>query len=178
MRIANFASLLFALVTRMASAQASPLPHDIRGLSARWAEYYAADYQVPVDFVMAIIDEESGGNPCAISEKGAVGLMQLMPQTAVRFGVRNRFRVDENIRGGVAYLAWLNHEFAGDLRLVTAAYYVGESPIRLRRLDYSSADVQGYVRRVAERYRARRTRTIKCRDSERTMSKEVENECF
>src|SRR5438477_11698790 len=111
MRIANFASLLFALLTRMASAQASPLPQDIRGLSARWAEYYAADYQVPVDFVMAIIDEESGGYPCAISEKGAVGLMQLMRQTSVRFGVRNRFRVDEYIRGGVAYLSWLNHEF-------------------------------------------------------------------
>lgn len=53
-----------------------------------------------------IIDEESGWNPY-------VGLMQLMPQTAVRFGIRNRFRIDENIRGGVAYLASLNHEFPG-----------------------------------------------------------------
>jgi soluble lytic murein transglycosylase-like protein len=105
---------------------------------------------------MAIIDEESAWNPYAVSEKGAVGLMQLMPQTALRFGVRNPFRVDENIRGGVAYLAWLDREFGGDLRLVTAAYYVGEDPVRRRKLDYSSPDIQGYVRRVAERYRARR----------------------
>ena len=105
---------------------------------------------------MAIIDEESEWNPYAVSEKGAVGLMQLMPQTALRFGVRDRFRPDENIRGGVAYLAWLNRKFGGDLRLVTAAYYVGEDPISRRKLDYSSADVQGYVKRVARRYRARR----------------------
>ena len=109
---------------------------------------------------MAIIDEESAWNPYAVSEKGAVGLMQLMPQTALRFGVRDRFRPDENIRGGIAYLAWLNREFGGDLRLVTAAYYVGEDPISRRKLDYSSADVQGYVKRVARRYRARRRRAV------------------
>jgi soluble lytic murein transglycosylase-like protein len=109
---------------------------------------------------MAIIDEESGWNPYAVSEKGAVGLMQLMPQTALRFGVRDRFRPDENIRGGVAYLAWLNREFGGDLRLITAAYYVGEDPISRRKLDYSSAGVQGYVKRVARRYRARRRRAV------------------
>ena len=161
MRIANFASLLFALVTRMASAQASPLPQDIHGLSARWAEYYAADYQVPVDLVMAIIDEESGWNPYAISEKGAVGLMQLMPQTAVRFGVRNRFRVDENIRGGVAYLAWLIRLFNGDLRLAVAAYQVGESQILSRGLAYSSREVFVYVSRVAQLYRALRRETAR-----------------
>jgi soluble lytic murein transglycosylase-like protein len=121
-----------------------------------------------VDLVDAIIDEESGWNPFAVSRKGAVGLMQLMPQTAVRFGVRNRFRLDENIRGGVAYLAWLNHEFQGDLRLVTAAYYVGENPVLLRRLEYSSADVQGYVKRVARRYQARRRRKTEFELAERS----------
>jgi soluble lytic murein transglycosylase-like protein len=83
--------------------------------------------------------------------------MQLTPATAVRFGVHNRFVVQENIRGGVAYLAWLKEKFNGDLRLMTAAYYVGEYPIALRGLHYSSPDVQGYVKRVAKRYRARRT---------------------
>ena len=155
MKRAGLACLLLAL-TQAATAQALHVSPDMRGLSARWAEYYGRLYRVPVDLVEAIIDEESGWNPYAVSGKGAVGLMQLMPQTAVRFGVRNRFRLDENIRGGVAYLAWLNHKFNGDLRLVTAAYYVGEAPIRSRRLEYSSADVQGYVNRVARRYRARR----------------------
>jgi soluble lytic murein transglycosylase-like protein len=128
----------------------------LRDLSARWAEYYAAVYRVPIELVEAIIDEESGWNPYAVSSKGAAGIMQLMPATAVRFGVHNRFRVDENIHGGVAYLAWLKGRFNGDLRLMTAAYYVGEYPISLRGLDYSSPDVQGYVQRVSRRYRARR----------------------
>ena len=128
----------------------------LRDLSARWAEYYAGVYRVPVELVEAIIDEESGWNPYAVSSKGAAGIMQLMPGTAVRFGVHNRFRIDENIHGGVAYLAWLSQRFNGDLRLITAAYYVGEYPISLRGLDYSCPDVQGYVQRVSQRYRARR----------------------
>jgi soluble lytic murein transglycosylase-like protein len=144
-------------------------------LSTLWAEYYAKAYRVPVDLVDAIIDEESGWNPYAVSNKGAVGLMQLMPRTAARFGVRNRFRLDENIRGGVAYLAWLSHEFDGDLRLVTAAYYVGENPILARKLEYSSADVQGYVNRVARRYRARRRRKAEFEMAERS-EQEVEDE--
>ncbi|MGH9631401.1 MAG: lytic transglycosylase domain-containing protein, partial [Bryobacteraceae bacterium] len=53
-------------------------------------------------------------------------LMQLMPATAVMFGVHNRFRIEENIQGGVAYLSWLQRRFHGDLRLVTAAYFAGE----------------------------------------------------
>ena len=144
MRIATMACVLLALA-QSAIAETRRSPQNSSVLSVQWAEYYAVTYRVPIDLVMAIIDEESAWNPYAISQKGAVGLMQLMPQTAVRFGVRNRFRLDENIRGGVAYLASLNHEFGGDLRLVTAAYYVGEAPIRVRGLDYDSADVQAYV---------------------------------
>jgi soluble lytic murein transglycosylase-like protein len=159
----------------MAAAQPPTGIRDVRGISTRWAEYYARVYRVPVDLVDAIIDEESGWNPYAVSEKGAVGLMQLMPQTAVRFGVRNRFRLDENIRGGVAYLAWLSDQFQGDLRLVTAAYYVGENPILRRRLEYSSADVQGYVNRVARRFQARRRRKAEFELAERS-AQEVEDE--
>lgn len=123
---------------------------------SKWVNHYAARYGVRTELVEAIIDEESGWNPYAVSSKGAVGIMQLMPQTAVRFGVHNRFRPDENIRGGVAYLAWLTEMFSGDLRLVTAAYYVGEQPIRARGLAYSAPEVQSYVQRVARRYRWRR----------------------
>ena len=174
MRHAGQTCILLALL-QVAAAQTVTGTRDVRGLSTRWAEYYARVYRVPVDLVDAIIDEESGWNPYALSRRGAVGLMQLMPRTAARFGVRNRFRLDENIRGGVAYLAWLNHEFQGDLRLVTAAYYVGENPILLRRLEYSSADVQGYVNRVARRYRARRRRKARFDLAERS-AQEVEDE--
>ena len=143
------------LLVGTAKAQA-PDARQLRDASRRWVEYYAAVYQVPVELVAAIIDEESGWNPYAISKKRAAGIMQLRPATAVRFGVRNRFQVQENIRGGVAYLAWLKQKFNGDLRLITAAYYVGERPISLRGLGYSSPDVQSYVKRVAHRYRMRR----------------------
>ena len=143
------------LLIGTARAQAADV-RKLRDVSERWADYYAHVYRVPVELVEAIIDEESGWNPYAVSSKGAAGLMQLMPATAVRFGVRNRFRVDENIRGGVEYLAWLNQKFNGDLRLITAAYYVGEYWISLRGLAYCSPDVQGYVKRVAQRYRVRR----------------------
>jgi soluble lytic murein transglycosylase-like protein len=84
---------------------------------------------VPIELAEAIIDEESAWNPYAVSNKGAAGIMQLMPGTAVRFGVHNRFRADENIHGDVAYLAWLKRKFNGDPRLITAAYCVGEYPI-------------------------------------------------
>lgn len=168
-------SLLLLVFLQAATAQTATRTNNVRDLSTRWAEYYAWVYRIPVDLVDAIIDEESGWNPYAVSRKGAVGLMQLMPQTAVRFGVRNRFRLDENIRGGVAYLAWLNHQFQGDLRLVTAAYYVGENPILLRRLEYSSADVQGYVNRVARRYRMRRKRKAEFELAQRS-EQEVEDE--
>ena len=152
----NWASAcLLVLLAGTARAEV-PGKRQMRDLAARWAEYYAAVYRVPVELVEAIIDEESGWNPYAVSSRGAAGLMQLMPGTAVRFGVHNRFRIDENVHGGVAYLAWLKQRFNGDLCLMTAAYYVGEDPIIRRGLDYSSPDVQGYVQRVSRRYRARR----------------------
>ena len=130
----------------------------MRELSQHWARYYAEVYQVSPELVEAIIEEESAWNPYAVSAKGASGLMQLMPKTAVRFGVGNRFRIDQNIQGGVAYLAWLNQQFGGDLRLVTAAYYAGESSIRLRGLAFANPDVYGYVNRVARRCRTKRVR--------------------
>lgn len=130
-------------------------PRGLREYAAERAMYYAAVYAVPPDLVQAVIDVESNWNPLAVSPKGAVGLMQLMPETAFRFGVRNRFRIDDNIRGGVAYLAYLMHLFNGDLRLVVAAYVAGENRILTRWLAYASPAVYDYVNRVASRYRAR-----------------------
>ena len=87
-------------------------------------------------------------------EKGAAGLMQLMPATAYRFGVGNRFRIQENIRGGVAYLAFLMREFS-DLRLVAAAYYAGERRIAKVGLKCTDPDVTRYVSAVQRAYRSR-----------------------
>ena len=120
----------------------------------RLAEWYATQYGVPFEFVAAIIDVESRWQPYVVSDKGAAGLMQLMPATAYRFGVRNRFRIEENIQGGVAYLAFLMQEFR-DLRLVAAAYYAGERRIAKVGLKCADPDVTRYVSAVQRAYRNR-----------------------
>jgi len=146
------------LLVLVGCAQAQPMATAdvVHEQSCAWVRYYTRIYRLPPEFVEAIIDQESAWDPYAVSKKGAVGLMQLMPETAARFGVRNRFRIEQNIEGGVAYLAWLKRRFHADWRLVTAAYYAGEVPIQLRGLAYANADVHAYVSQVAERYRARR----------------------
>jgi len=136
-----------------ASAQGSPAP---REYALRCAEHYARIYQVPVELVESVIDVESNWNPYAVSPKGAVGLMQLMPGTALEFGVRNRFQVEDNLRGGVAYLAWLIQLFRGDLRLVMGAYVAGQDRMLSHGLTYSSREVYEYVSNVARQYHWRR----------------------
>jgi soluble lytic murein transglycosylase-like protein len=134
---------------------------DTRIAAVACANYYADRYGVPRELVHAVIEVESVWQPHAVSPAGAVGLMQLMPATAVTFGVSNRFRIEENVRGGVAYLAWLMRRFDGDLRLVTAAYYAGETRIALRGLDCRSPEVYEYVSKVARVYRMKRLETLR-----------------
>lgn len=152
---------LAAIVLLAGSIARGAEPAGVRERCRSWAEYYARVYQVPVELVDAVVEVESDWRPYAVSSKGAAGLMQLMPGTAVRFGVWNRFRVEENVRAGVAYLAWLIRIFHGDLRLATAAYLVGESPIESRGLAYSSPEVYSYVSRVARIYRSRRLNSMR-----------------
>ena len=120
------------------------------------AEYYVAayarHYRVPIALVRAIVERESNWQPCAISPKGAVGLMQLMPPTAKRLGVVNRCNLDQNVSGGVRYLAWLMRRFHNDLRLVTGAYYVGEDTIERRGLAYRNSEVVAYVSTIRTTY--------------------------
>jgi soluble lytic murein transglycosylase-like protein len=149
------------LIWFSASAVWAAEPTSVREFSERCAASYASAFEVPVELVEAVIQVESGWNPYAVSRKGAAGLMQLMPATAARFGVRDRFNIEENIRGGVAYLAWLIRLFKGDLRLAVAAYQVGESQILSRGLAYSSREVFLYVSRVAQLYRTMRRETAR-----------------
>jgi soluble lytic murein transglycosylase-like protein len=100
-----------------------------RTAATKWAHFYANQYAVPSDLVEAIIEAESAWQPNAVSPKGAAGLMQLMPATAITLGVTNRFEVEQNIRAGVAHLAHLLTAFRGDIRLVAAAYISGERRI-------------------------------------------------
>lgn len=92
-------------------------------------EAAARTYRVDAALLHAVISAESNYNPAAVSNKGAVGLMQLMPETALRYGVENSFDPEQNIRGGTKYLSYLLQQFDNNLELVVAAYNAGEKAV-------------------------------------------------
>src|SRR5260221_240141 len=121
MKLMNTMAKAFVfLILSSAPAVWAAEPTSVREFSERCAASYASDFEVPVELVDAVIQVESGWNPYAVSRKGAAGLMQLMPATASRFGVPDRFNIEENIRGGFVYLVWLIRLLNGNLRLVFA----------------------------------------------------------
>jgi soluble lytic murein transglycosylase len=138
------------------AVHALPSTTDERLQAEHYVQAYARHYGVPISLVRSIVQQESGWKPCAMSAKGAVGLMQLMPTTAARLRVRNRCDIAQNISGGVRYLAWLIRKFHGDLRLVTAAYYAGEAVIERRGLNYRNPDVVNYVSQIRSLCRRQR----------------------
>lgn len=106
--------------------------------------------------VRAVIHAESAFNPRAVSRAGALGLMQLMPDTARRFGVSDPFDAEQNIRGGVQYLAWLLKRYGGNLTLAAAGYNAGEGAVDRYGGVPPYDETQRYVQRVGvlvERYR-------------------------
>ncbi len=113
----------------------------------------ASRYGVDANLLHAVIQAESGYNSTATSAKGAVGLMQLMPETAERYGVRNRHDPEQNIRGGARYLSDLIELFESNLRLAVAAYNAGENNV----IKYGNhippfPETQHYVVRVMNFY--------------------------
>ena len=155
--------LLIPALCAVVSAQ----PMDMIQLADRWAAYFGVEREL----VHAVIEAESAWRPRAVSPAGAAGLMQLMPATAAAFGVRNRFDVSENIRGGVAYLAWVRDQCDGDLRLIIASYNAGLARVRRFGLRFQSVAVRSYVERVAFLYRRNRWITIL-----RSLSQSIEQE--
>ncbi|MEC4684725.1 MAG: lytic transglycosylase domain-containing protein [Nitrospirota bacterium] len=93
------------------------------------AEKTAKRYALDPELVKAVIEIESGWNPRAVSSRGAIGLMQLMPDTAMDMGVRNPYDPEQNIEGGVKYLKRLVDRF-GDVKLALAAYNAGPSVVK------------------------------------------------
>ncbi len=115
---------------------------------------FSKKYQVDFALVKAIIRAESGFNPKAVSRKGAKGLMQLMPETALRMNVSNVFNPKENIEGGVRYFKYLLSLFDNDLRLSLAAYNAGENLVSQLGTIPPYRETVDYVRKVLNFYRS------------------------
>ena len=102
--------------------------------------------------VHAIVKVESDFNPFAISRKGAMGLMQLMPQTASTLNVRNTFSPHENVEGGVKYLRYLLDRYEGNLSLALAAYNAGETAVKKWGTIPPFKETQDYVKKIMHIY--------------------------
>lgn len=112
----------------------------------------APEYSVQPRLALAVMKAESGFDPKAVSPKSAQGLMQLVPDTAKRFNVRNPFDPEQNIRGGLAYLRWLLTYFRGHVPFVLAGYNAGEGAVDRYRGVPPYLETRNYVKRVLALY--------------------------
>jgi|OpeIllAssembly_1097287.scaffolds.fasta_scaffold21643_2 hypothetical protein len=139
------------VITGLGAANSRMAPPDV----ARLVDVVAPSYGLEPALLLAVISAESGFRSKAVSPKGAQGLMQLMPATARRLGVRDPFDPEQNVRGGARYLNQLLRLFGNDLRLALAAYNAGEDAVmRHGRSVPPYPETQQYVTRVLGRYDA------------------------
>ncbi len=115
---------------------------------------WAPQYNLDANLVEAVVAVESNYDRFAVSKKGAQGLMQLIPATAKRFGVRDAFDPSDNIRGGVRYLNFLMSYFQGNLEHVLAAYNAGEKTVVRYHGVPPYPETQKYIRKVTSLYHA------------------------
>jgi soluble lytic murein transglycosylase len=115
---------------------------------------YSSQHQLHPALIRAVIKAESNFDPRAVSRAGAIGLMQLMPQTAVRLDVRDMYDPDDNVGGGTKYLRQLLDQFHGNLPLALAAYNAGENAVVRYQALPPFDETRQYVRKVLRYYRA------------------------
>ncbi|MBI1898168.1 MAG: lytic transglycosylase domain-containing protein [Acidobacteria bacterium] len=147
------ARVVSSVAAEQSGAQAGSNALVAEGAIGEVVEQTARKYDLDPLLVHSVIQVESNYNPYAISHKGAEGLMQLIPGTARRFGVRNSFDIRQNIEGGVRYLKYLSGLFPNDLRLALAAYNAGEAAVT----KYGNSippypETEQYVYKVGKRY--------------------------
>lgn len=116
----------------------------------------APRYAIETRLALAVIAVESNFEPRARSAQGALGLMQLVPDTASRFNVKDSFDITDNLRGGLAYLRWLLAYYKGQVALAAAAYNAGEGAVDRSQGIPPYAETRDYVRRVLHLYRSER----------------------
>jgi len=111
----------------------------------------AKTYDVAANLIHAVIRQESGGYPCAVSDKGAMGLMQLMPDTALEMGAIEPFDVNQNVDAGTRLLAELMQRYKGDLNRVLGAYNAGPGAVDQAGGTPPFPETINYIRSILER---------------------------
>ena len=136
-----------------APPNAAPAPATTVAAIAEAVERAAAQHSLPPALLHSVIKVESNYNPSAVSRKGAQGLMQLIPSTALRFGVSDVFDPADNIQGGAKYLRYLLDLYHGDYPLALAAYNAGEGAVAKYGTVPPYPETQNYLRLVARQLR-------------------------
>lgn len=149
----------FTMVVEVLRQPRSTAPVTVSGIKGKAATYAQVIEEVALDvgvdqaLVHAVITAESGYNPVAVSKAGAQGMMQLMPGTAKRYGVKNPLDASENIRGGARYLRDLIDMFDNDLELAVAAYNSGENAVMRHGMQVPPyKETRAYVPKVLSLY--------------------------
>jgi len=143
------ASLILSLAPCLFAASAA----DLRKLYNPVVKQVAGKYRIDPELVHFIIRAESNYNIFAISPAGAMGLMQLMPATALQYGVKNVFDPNQNIEGGVRYLQDLVKLYNGQTKLVLAAYNAGQEAVRKYKGIPPYPDTKAYIAGIMESYK-------------------------
>ncbi|SCK24863.1 lytic transglycosylase domain-containing protein [Vogesella sp. LIG4] len=142
------------------AAAAAPRAARVNELARqRWSRLInqtALSMRMDAALLHAVVAVESGYNPRAVSPRGAMGLMQLMPATARRYGVHDPFDPVQNVQAGARYLRYLLDRFPNDLSLALAAYNAGEQAVALYNRVPPYRETQGYIPRVLEYYQHNR----------------------
>jgi len=135
-------------LARITAASSTAKPGDIDSA----IEQAAARHNVDPNLVWAVVKVESNFNPNAVSRKGAMGLMQLMPATARQLKVKNPFDPEQNVDAGVRHLKQLLESYGGDVKLSLAAYNAGATAVARSSGVPRYAETQNYVRRITNLY--------------------------
>lgn len=156
--LTNITGLFFSPVMApvVSAAQVEAIPEDIPisgDCDLDWIIYRAGQKQgVDPRFIHAVIKQESKYNPKAVSPAGAEGLMQMMPDTAKRFGLKDPFDQAANVEAGTRYLKWLLKRFDGDVSLALAGYNAGEGSVDKYKGVPPYGETQNYVKKIVSDY--------------------------